>query len=149
MSKKTMQRLDVMRAYQSSMIHLCDSVLGLRLPLAQAMTSCPDKTMRKVFQTCATMLKSSPTSSVAAVWKQGFEGASEMEGLTRNDLDIINDGGHAIETLCANPTAAQANLYLKRLADHLCILEAEKQKKCKLFHTSGVLAGLMIALLVI
>jgi len=149
MSKKAMQRLDVMRAYQSSVIHLCDSVLGLRLPLIQAMTSCPNKTMCRLFQLCAATLSSSPTASVAAVWKDGFSGAPELEGIGRNDMDIINDGGHAIETLCANPSAAQASLYLKRLEDYIGTLETEKQKKCKLYHTSGVLAGLMIALLVI
>ncbi len=149
MAKKTTQRLDVMRAYQSSVIHLCDSVLGLHLPLAQAMASCPNKAMQRLFQSCAVILKSSPTASVAAIWKDGFVGAAELEGLSKDDISIINDGGHAIETLCANPSAAQANLYIKRLSDHIGALEAEKQKKCKLYHTSGVLAGLMIALLVI
>ena len=150
MSKKTTQRLDIMRAYQSSVIHICDSVLGLHLPLAQALASCPNKTMQLILQSCADMLKSSPTNSVPIIWEECFgRAASELDGIGKDDTAIIYDGGHALETLCANPSAAQAGLYLKRLSDHIGALDAERQKKCKLYHTSGVLAGLMIALLVI
>lgn len=149
MSKKTVQRLDVMRAYQSSVIHLCDSVITLHLPLAQVMATCPDKTMQGVFSSCAAMLKASPTASVASLWEKSFAAETAFDVLGKDDWPVIISGGHAIETLCANPSAAQSGLYIKRLSDHIGSLEAEKQEKCKLYHTSGVLAGLMIALLVI
>ena len=62
---------------------------------------------------------------------------------------ILSEGGEALEALCTNPSEKQAAIFLKRLSGHIAALEQEKSKKCKLYNTAGVLAGLMIALLVI
>ena len=148
LSQKTAQRLILMRDYQSAVIQLCDSVIGRRLPLVLALETCQDTALLPFFKACAAALKASPTTSISRMWKDCF-GKAGFDGLRKEDTEIILRGGTAIETLCANPSEKQAGVYIRQMEHYIHSLDAEKQKKCKLFRTSGVLAGLMIALLVI
>ena len=150
MSKRTAQRLSVMRDYQSAVIQLCDSVIGRRLPLALVLESCSGAAMQPFLHACAVKLKEAPTTYFSDIWKDSYEKTDKsIDGLRREDARIILRGGTAIETLCANPSEKQAGVYIRQLENYINTLDADKQKKCRLFNTSGVLAGLLIALLVI
>ena len=69
--------------------------------------------------------------------------------LSKEDLNFVLSGGEAVENLCMNPSEKQSVTYLKSLAGYVDEIEADKRKKCKLYNTTGILAGLFIALLII
>ena len=143
-------RLAFFREYQLNFTQLTDRVVDLNLELFKALMSCPDGALKKMFEGCAAALQKMPKASFTQIWQLSFEGIkTDVGSLTKDDAAIVLEGGSAIETLCMNPTEKQAGLYLKRLSTYAAALEAEKLKKCKLYNTTGVLAGLMIALLVI
>lgn len=150
MAKKTVLRLEYFREYNAAMIYLTDKVVGLRLELAKALSERKDHDIFRFFNACANMVRRTPQTSFAVIWKRSYKAHSkETSFLNKEDLGVIMEGGNAIETLCKNPSERQAEAYLKRLASYLSEMEVEQRKKSKLFNTSGVLAGLFIALLVI
>jgi len=147
---RTADRLLFIREYQQAVTHLSDKVVGLNLELYKALQSSHSGRIGFVFDDCASVLKKSPKSSVRHIWKNSFARSKTQHGfLTQDDIQIVFDGGDAIEALCKNPSEKQADLYLKRLSEYVTSLENEKIRKCKLYNTAGVLTGLMIALLVI
>ena len=148
LSKKAASRLEFFRAYQSAMIHLTDSVVGLNLELYKALKTARSE-IKPFFLRCADMLKNSPQQPFGRIWEQSFQVKSGETSLNKEDIRIILDGGEAIETLCSNPSEKQAAAYLKRLAAYIGDMEIEKRKKCKMYNAGGVLAGLFIALLMI
>ncbi len=144
------QRLEFFREYQNAVTYLSDKVVGLNMELYKALSSCRSTYIRSVFMACAYALKKTPQTEFSDIWRQSFEQQRTDFGyLSKTDSQIILDGGTAVEALCKNPSEKQAALYLKRIGDYTAALELEKVKKCKLYNTAGVLAGLMVALLVI
>ncbi len=147
---RTADRLSFIREYQLAFTHLSDKMVGLNLELYKALLSCRSGRISPVFDCCASMLKRAPQASFMEIWEKSFaRSQADFNFLTKEDIQIVREGGDAIEALCKNPSEKQADLYLKRLSDYLSALETDKIKKCKLYNTAGVLAGLMIALLVI
>lgn len=143
-------RLAFYREYQLAYTQLTDRIVGINLELYKALKSCRGGRVEALLSGCADALKMSPQAAFSDTWRQSFLSLKGEYGyLTKDDLQIVMEGGGAIEALCANPSEKQAGLYLKRLSSFLTILENEKIKKCKLYNTAGVLSGLMIALLVI
>lgn len=144
------ERLDIFREYQLAFTHLSDNVVGLNLELYKALVSCGNGRISPAFDCCADVLRTTPQVAFGNVWTRGFRNINaDCSSLTKDDLQIIFEGGNAIEALCRNPSEKQAGIYLKRLSAYTETLEKEKNKKCKLYNSAGVLAGLMIALLVI
>jgi len=148
MSKRTGQRLDFFREYHSSLINLSDRIVGMNLELCKALDASGSGTVRIFFGRCSNTLKGSPRTSFSSIWDKNFE-SMKLTNLTRDDVSVISSGGDAIESLCMNPSEKQAHAYIKRLSGYMDSLEAEKRKKCKLYNTSGMLTGLLIALLMI
>jgi stage III sporulation protein AB len=143
-------RLVFIREYQLAFTHLSDKVVGLNLELYKALLSSRSGRISPVFDSCASALKRTPQASFTQIWDKSFtRSRDDFSFLTNEDIQIILEGGGAIEALCKNPSEKQAGLYLKRLSEYMSTLETEKIKKCKLYNTAGVLTGLMIALLVI
>ena len=147
---RTSDRLNFIREYQLAFTHLSDKVIGLNLELYKALLSCRSGRISPMFDRCAAVLKKMPQASFTQIWGKSFaRSKADFSFLIKEDIQIFLEGGDAIEALCKNPSEKQAELYLKRLSEYLTTLETEKIKKCKLYNTVGVLAGLMIALLVI
>ena len=143
-------RLSFFREYQQSFTQLTDSVVGINLELYKALRSCGGSAVKDLFEECAALLKKIPQASFQQIWhKSVMQMKPDVGFLTKDDAKLLLEGGSAIEALCMNPSEKQAGIYLKRLAGYTAALETEKTKKCKLYNTTGVLAGLMIALLVI
>ncbi len=143
-------RLSFFREYQQNFTLLTDSVVGLSLELYKALRSCQGGAFKEMFEDCASLLQKRPQASFQEIWQISFARLKQSFGcLTKDDAKMVLEGGVAIEALCMNPSEKQAGIYLKRLAGFTSALETEKTKKCKLYNTTGVLAGLMIALLVI
>ncbi len=148
MSKKTAQRLDFFREYHSSLINLSDRIVGMNLELCKALEASGSGQVRLFFGKCSKTLKRSPRTSFKSIWDENFE-SFKLTYLSREDVSVVSSGGDAIESLCMNPSEKQAHTYIKRLSGYMDSLEAEKRKKCKLYNTSGMLTGLLIALLMI
>jgi stage III sporulation protein AB len=149
-AKRMADRLSFFREYQLSYMQLTDRVVGINLELYKALISCQEGTLKALFESCAAALKKTPQAAFQNIWQLCFTRLkSDFGGLSKDDVQIVLEGGGAIEALCMNPSEKQAGLYLKRLSGYTAVLETEKNKKCKLYNTTGVLAGLMIALLVI
>ncbi len=147
---RMMDRLNFIRGFQMVFTHLSDKMIGLNLELYKALLSCRSGRVTPVFEECASELKTMPQASFTDIWARSFlRSKAEFSYMTKEDIQIVLEGGDAIEALCKNPSEKQASLYLKRLNEYMTTLETEKIKKCKLYNTTGVLAGLMIALLVI
>lgn len=144
------QRLFFFREYQSAVTFLSDKVVGMGMELYKALCACQYDSIKPLFDACATSLRRSPQSRFDVIWNQALKKSSSQLGfLLKTDMRILAEGGYAIESLCGNPSERQAGIYLKRLSVFLEELEAEKNKKCKLYNTAGLLCGLMIALLVV
>lgn len=148
LSKKVSQRLTFFREYQAAIIYLTDRMVGLSLELCKALDAPADNDILAFFNQCSKSLKSSPQSRFFDIWKRSFN-KSEHSFLTKDDIKMFLDGGEAIETLCKNPSEKQANAYIKRLSGFINEMEIDKRKRCKLYNSAGVLAGLFIALMVI
>lgn len=148
LAKRTVQRLDFFRDYQSAYISLSDRITGTNMELCKALDTSCDNSLHEFFRGCSSMLKHSPQSSFSSIWHHCLE-KSRPSNLTKDDLKIIYSGGEAIETLCMSPNEKQANVYIKRISAYIDLLETEKQKKCRIYNTTGVLTGLLIALLMI
>lgn len=148
LSKRAVQRLDFFREYQTACISLSDRIVGTNLELCKALNSSCDNSLRAFFCGCSRMLKDSPQSRFSYIWNRCFE-KTKPSSLSKDDLKIVASGGEAIEALCINPREKQADIYIKRIAGYIDVLEAEKQKKCRIYNTAGVLTGLLIALLMI
>lgn len=148
LSARLAERLAMLRDFQTVFTQLSDKVVGLNLEVEKALESCPPDGMGCVLRQCAADLRQTPQEPLSRLWRRRF---SQMEngGLTKNDRLLLIEGGAAVEALCMNPSEKQAGLYLKRLAAYMAEAEAEKAKKSRLYNTTGVLAGLLIALLVI
>ncbi|MGI5849709.1 MAG: stage III sporulation protein AB [Christensenellales bacterium] len=150
LSKRVVQRMDFFREYQSAIIYLTDRVVGMNLELFKALNTSEEKIIYVFFEDCSNMLRNMPQTSFTSIWKKSFEkNSTDYTFLNRDDIRIVLNGGEAIEALCRNPTEKQAETYTKRLAAYIAEMEADMRKKCKLYNTSGILAGLFIALLVI
>lgn len=147
-SKKAAQRLDFFREYQSSMIYLSDRITGMNLELYKALDAPRSNMLGGFFKSCSRSLKDAPQKRFAGIWKARFD-ELPLSFLTKEDLKIVYAGGEAIETLCMNPSERQAGAYAKLLSGYVGEMETEKRKKCRLYNTSGLLAGLLIALLMI
>ena len=148
LAQRMAERAALIREYQLSFTHLSDKVVGLNLELYKALLSCRSGRISPVFDRCAAVLKARPQAGFSDIWRQCFAGLkSEYSFLNKDDFMIITEGGDAIEALCKNPSEKQAGLYLKRLAEYMTALDTDKNKKCRLYNTAGVLTGLMIALL--
>ncbi len=144
------ERLAFFKDYQIAYTQLSDSMVGINLELYKALKSCRAERIKPLFEGCADLLKKKPQASFSQIWQMSFMGLKPGFGyLSKDDAAIVLEGGGAVETLCMNPSEKQAGLYLKRLSLYTADITAEKTKKCKLYNTAGVLAGLMIALLVI
>lgn len=148
LSKRAAQRLDFFREYQTAYISLSDRITGTNLELSKALNFSCDNSLRPFFCECSSMLKSSPQSRFSSIWSYCFEN-SRPTALTKEDLKIVCSGGEATEILCMNPNEKQANVYIKRISGYIDALETDKQKKCRIYNTTGVLTGLLIALLMI
>lgn len=148
-SKKVAQRLIFFREYQSAIIYLTDRIVGIHMELAKALDGCENNQIRAFFGECSNILKNNPQLRFATIWEKSFKKHILHYSLTKEDNVVVIDGGGAIETLCKNPSGKQAETYLRRLTVYISEMEIDKRKKCKLYNTSGVLAGLFIALLVI
>ena len=150
MSRKLAQRLDFFREYQSAMTQLSDKVVGTGLELYKALTECRIGSIRPLLARCASLLRQHPQLKLEVIWTKSLAQSGEvLSPLSKGDIQFLKEGGHALEALCANPSEKQSAIYLKQVADYIALLEQEKYKKSKLYNTAGVLAGLMIALLVI
>lgn len=147
-AKRAAQRLDFFREYQAAYISLSDRIAGTNMELFKALDSSCDLSLRPFFRDCSRMLKDSPQSRFSSIWNYCLE-RSRPTALTRDDLKIVSSGGEAIEALCMNPCEKQANIYIKRISGYLDKVETDKQKKCRIYNTTGVLTGLLIALLMI
>ncbi len=143
-------RLSFFREYQLSFTQLTDRMVGINLELYQALRSSQGERLKSLFHSCASDLKRMPQASFLQIWQMNLDRVKpEYNSLLKDDWKMLTEGGAAIEALCMNPSEKQAGIYLKRLSGYTAELETEKIKKCKLYNTTGVLAGLMIALLVI
>lgn len=150
MSRKMAQRLDFFRDYLSAMTQLSDKVVGPGLELYKALSECRSETIRPLFMQCAALLRQRPQLKLEAIWSESLAlNRDALSPLSKADVLFLKEGGDALEALCTNPSEKQAAIYLKRLAGYIAALEQDKNKKSKLYNTAGVLAGLMIALLVI
>lgn len=150
LSKKVLQRLTFFREYQAAIIYLTDRMVGLSLELYKALDAPADNDILAFFTQCSKSLKNSPQSRFSYIWEYNFsKNDARHSFLTKEDKKMIFDGGEAIETLCKNPSEKQANVYIKRLTGFVNEMEIDKRKRCKLYNTAGVLAGLFIALMVI
>jgi stage III sporulation protein AB len=147
-AKRAAQRLDFFREYQTAIISLSGRIAGTNLELCKALESSCGSSLRVFFGDCSNLLKESPQSRFSAIWKHCFE-KIKPTSLTVEDLKIVYSGGEAIEALCMNPCEKQADIYIRRISGYLDGLETEKQKKCRIYNTTGVLTGLLIALLMI
>lgn len=148
LSKRAAQRLEFFHEYQSSMIYLSDRISGMNLELAKALDAPHGSALGGFFSNCSRMLKSAPQKSLRSIWRTCFDGL-RLSFLTKEDLCIVYTGGEAIETLCMNPSERQSGAYARRLAAYVNDMESEKRKKCRLYNTTGMLAGLLIALMMI
>jgi stage III sporulation protein AB len=148
LSKRAAQRLDFFREYQTAYISLSDRIVGINLELSKALDSSCDNNMRGFFCDCSIMLKDSPQSRFSSIWNYCLE-KMKPTPLTKDDIKFVSSGGESIEALCMNPYEKQANVYIKRISEYIDRLETDKQKKCRVYNTSGVLTGLLIALLMI
>lgn len=148
LSKRAAQRLDFFREYQSSMIYLSDRITGMNLELFKALETPRGSMLGGFLHSCSLMVKDSPQKAFACIWKRCFD-ELRLSFLTKEDLNVIYAGGEAIETLCMNPSEKQAGAYIRRLSAYVGEMEIDKRKKCKLYNTTGMLAGLLIALLMI
>lgn len=150
LAKRTTQRLNFFREYESAMVSLADSVTGMSLELSRALEAARGATAGEIFMECARKLRAAPQQRFAAIWRESFEGhTAQLTSLNKEDIHVIMDAGDAIEALCRNPSRKQADGYLKRLDKYIAEMEIDKRKKCRLFSAGGVLAGLLLALLVI
>ncbi len=148
LSKRTLQRLEFFREYQSSYISLTDSITGMNLELCRALESSGAGSPNAFFKSCSKTLKESPRTRFGAIWERNLADM-KLTYLTKEDVNTVAAGGTAIESLCMNPSERQSSGYIKRLFSYVEGLETEKRKKCKLYNTSGMLAGMLIALLMI
>jgi stage III sporulation protein AB len=148
LSKRAAQRLDFFREYQAAYISLSGRIVGTNLELCKALDSSCDNSLREFFRGCSRLLKDSPQSRFTTIWNHCTK-KSMPTCLTKDDLKVFSSGGEAIETLCMNPCERQADIYIKRISGYLEKLETDKQKKCRIYNTTGVLTGLLIALLMI
>lgn len=149
-SVKMTQRLLFFREYQSALTYLSDKVVGLNIELYKALCACKNGYVQPFFDACAAALRETPQLSLDCIWRKCLSSYSKsLSFLTKEDMRFLSDGGAAAEALCANPSERQAALYLNRLGAHLDLLEAEKNKKCRIYNMAGLLGGLMVALLVI
>ncbi len=147
-SKRAAQRLDFLREYQTAYISLSDRIAGTNLELCRALESSCTNSLHAFFCDCSKMLKNAPQSKFSSIWRNSFE-KSRPPSLSADDIKIIKSGGEAIEALCMNPCEKQANVYLRLVSGYLEKLETEKLKKCRIYNTTGVLTGMLIALLMI
>jgi stage III sporulation protein AB len=132
------------------MTQLSDKVVGVGLELAKALAECRGEAVGPLFRQCAAELRRSPQQRLEQIWARSLTQCRDaLSPLSKADIAFLAEGGEALEALCTNPSEKQAAIYLKRLAAHIAALELEKNKKTRLYNTAGVLAGLMIALLVI
>lgn len=148
LSKRTTQRLEFFREYQSTVIYLSDRITGMNLELYKALESPKESELGGFLRRCSHTLKGSPQKAFAGIWKYCFDGL-HLSFLTKEDLNVVYAGGAAIETLCLNPSERQSGAYIKLIAGYVSEMETEKRKKCRLYNTSGLLAGLLITLLMI
>jgi stage III sporulation protein AB len=150
LARRMAQRLDFFRDYMSAMTQLSDKVVGVGLELYKALAECRNETISPLFHECAVRLKKMPQLKLEQIWSCSLSQCRDnLSFLNKADLHFLAEGGEALESLCINPSEKQAAIYLKRLAAYIATLEQEKNKKTRLYNTAGVLAGLMIALLVI
>lgn len=147
-SKRTAQRLDFFMEYQTAYVSLSDRIAGTNMELCKALDSSFGSSLGAFFCDCSRILKDSPQSRFSSIWNYCLE-KSRPAALTKEDLKIVSSGGEAVEVLCMNPCEKQANIYIKRISGYLDKLETEKQKKCRIYNTTGVLTGLLIAILMI
>lgn len=148
LSKRALQRLELIREYQSCFVYLSDRIVGINLELGKALETAGEGELAGFFRGCSAMLSEHPQSRFSSIWKQCFE-SMRFTYLTKEDVSVVISGGDAIESLCMNPSEKQASGYIKRLAAYAEVMETEKRKRCRLYNTSGMLAGLLIALLMI
>jgi len=150
LSNRAAQRLAFFREYESAMVSLTDSITGMNLELSRALEVPDGDTMRPIFRECAKRLRAAPQSRFTELWKKSFDQyAPQSLALTKEDVRVIASAGEAVDALCRNPSRKQAEAYMNRLEKYITDMEADKRKKCRLYSAGGVLAGLLIALLVI
>lgn len=148
LSKRATQRLEFFREYLSCFVYLSDRIVGMNLELVKALETAGEGTLKEFFLNCSIMLSDHPQARLAAIWRACFENLN-LAFLTKEDIKAVISGGDTIESLCMNPSEKQASAYIKRLSAYNDAMEIEKRKRCRIYNTSGVLAGLMIALLLI
>lgn len=148
MAQRITQRYEYLMSYQADILQLTERIIVLKMPLSSALSFAEKSDIKKLFWECARVLERSPQTSFEKLWADAVNGNTKSF-LSKEDVSIIVGAGAAIENLCKNPSKEQADLYKQRLNSYLAGVEEDKQKKCKLFTTSGVLFGLLIALLII
>ncbi len=150
LSNRTAQRLAFFREYESAMVSLMDGITDMNLELSRALEIPDGEKIRPIFRECAKSLRAAPGARFTQLWQKSFDQfISQTAGITKDDMRMIASAGEAVDALCRNPSRKQAESYLKRLEAYISEMEADKRKKCKLYSAGGVLAGLLIALLVI
>ena len=148
LAQRATQRYEFLLSYQADLFTLTERIVTLKMPLFSALSFAEKSDIKKLFWECARVMEDSPQTSFEKMWKDVVNNNTKSF-LSKQDVSIIVGAGASIENLCKNPSKEQADLYKQRLSTYLVEVEQDKQKKCKLFTTSGVLFGLLIALLII
>lgn len=148
LSKNAENRLNFFRVYHEAVITISERIINMNLELYKALRLNTESGLTEFFSDCSNALKNSPQSSFPAIWRQCVEKA-KFTCLSKEDIKVMKRGGEAIENICGNPSEKQALSYTKSLAAYVEQMEKDKQKKCKLYNTTCVLAGLFIALMMI
>ena len=148
LAKRAMQRCEYFICFQTDMIQIIDKIVYMNMPLYNALAAVSQTEQNHLFLDCAKSIKSKPSQSFEKLWEEKASGAKKSF-LTKEDVKIIIGAGAAIDMLCKNPSIQQSEPYKNRLSRYADAVEKDKQKKTKLFTTLGVLAGLMLALLII
>lgn len=148
LSKAAVSRLDFFRQYHEAIISISDRISGMNMELFKALKVSGSPILTVFFEECVALLRESPHKKFSEIWT-GCIDKSKLNFLRKEDIKVIKSGGEAIENLCSNPTEKQALAYMKRLSAYIEEMETEKRKKCKIYNTTGVLAGLFFALLMI
>lgn len=148
LSKNTENRLNFFRSYNEAVVTISERIINMNLELYKALKINAGFGLTELFCDCSDELKRCPQSSFSDIWRQCID-KTKFTCLSKEDIKVMKRGGEAIENICGNPSEKQAMAYTKSLAAYVEQMEKDKHKKCKLYNTTSILAGLFIALLMI
>jgi len=148
LSKNTENRLNFFRNYHEAVITISERIINMNLELFKALKINTGYGLTEFFYDCSNELKCCPQSSFSDIWLKCIDKA-KFTCLSKEDIKVMKRGGEAIENICGNPSEKQALAYTKSLSAYVEQMEKDKHKRCKLYNTTCILAGLFIALLMI